>query len=79
MKPVTLRAHFDGERIQLDEPFELQTGVPVVVMVQRDSSADPDHEDWLRLAQQHLADAYGDEPEYPLSLIKEPNPDYEGR
>jgi hypothetical protein len=47
-------------------------------MVQRESNADPDHEDWLRLAQQHLADAYGDEPEYPLSLIKEPNPDYEG-
>ena len=79
MKPVALRAHFDGEHIQLDEPFELQPGTPVTVMVLHESSADSEHADWLRLSQQRLAEAYGDdEPEYPLSLLKEPNPDYEG-
>jgi hypothetical protein len=51
-----------------------------MVMVQHDSSADPEREDWLRLSQQRLADAYGDdEPDYPLSLIKEPNPDRSAR
>ncbi|HEX3131654.1 MAG TPA: hypothetical protein VH394_30235 [Thermoanaerobaculia bacterium] len=76
MKPVALRAHFDGEHIRLDEPFELQPGTPVTVMVLGD---DPERADWLRLSQQGLAEAYGDdEPEYPLSLVKEPNPDYEG-
>lgn len=76
MKPVALRAHFDGEHIHLDEPFELRPGTSVTVMVPGD---DPERADWLRLSQQRLAEAYGDdEPEYPLSLIKEPNPDYEG-
>jgi hypothetical protein len=79
MNHVALRAHFDGEHIQLDEPFELRPGTPVTVTVQRDPSVDPERADWLRLSQQRLAEAYGDdEPEYPLSLIKEPNPDYEG-
>jgi hypothetical protein len=51
----------------------------MVASAQGDPKADPDREDWLRLSQQRLADAYGDdEPEYPLTLIKEPNPDYEG-
>ena len=75
MQPVTLRAHFDGEHIQLDEEFELQPGTPVMVTV----PADLEREDWLRFAGQCFEAAYGDdEPEYPLSLIKEPNPDYEG-
>jgi hypothetical protein len=73
MKHVALRAHFDGEHIQLDEPFELEPGTPVTVMVPSD---DLEHADWLRHSQQRLADAYGDdEPEYPLSMIKEPNPE----
>jgi hypothetical protein len=45
---------------------------------QVDSSADPEREEWLRLSQEYLANAFeDDEPEYPLSLIKEPNPDFE--
>lgn len=76
MKPITLRAHFDGESIELDEPFELQPGTPLAVIVH---PADPEREEWLRLAARRFEDAYGDdEPEYSPSLIKEPNPDYEG-
>lgn len=76
MKPVTLRAHFNGERIELDEPFELQPGTPLAVTVH---PADPDREDWQRLSALRFAEAYGDdEPEYSPSLIKEPNPEYEG-
>ncbi len=36
--------------------------------------------EWFRLSEASLARAYGeDEVEYSLDLIKEPNPDYEGR
>ncbi|HMG76788.1 MAG TPA: hypothetical protein VK582_25160 [Pyrinomonadaceae bacterium] len=35
--------------------------------------------DWTRLSLESLARGYGDdEPEYPLDLIKESNPEYEG-
>jgi len=79
MKLVTLRAHFDGEQIHLDEPFDLEPGTPLTVTVHSDPPTDPEREDWLRLAGQCFEAAYGDdEPEYPLSLIKEPNPQYEG-
>lgn len=79
MKPVTLRAHFDGEHIQLDEPIELQPGTPVMATVPPGFMADSEHEGWLRLAGEYFEAAYeGDEPEYPLHLIKEPNPEYEG-
>lgn len=78
-KPVTLHAHFDGEHIQLDEPCELQPGTPLMVTVRPGFMADPEREGWIRLAGERFDAAYGDdEPEYPLSLIKEPNPEYEG-
>lgn len=78
MATVSLRAHFDGTQIQLDEPFPLQPNAKLLVTVLSD--VDDEHEDWARLAIQNLAQAYGpDEPEYPSELIKQANPDYEGR
>ncbi|HEV2764915.1 MAG TPA: hypothetical protein VGV38_18175 [Pyrinomonadaceae bacterium] len=39
-----------------------------------------EREGWPRLSAERLADAYGeDEPECSLDLIKEPNPEYDGR
>ena len=39
-----------------------------------------EQDDWQKLAEQGLNNAYGDhEPDYPASLIKEPNPAYESR
>jgi hypothetical protein len=77
MKAVTLRAHFDGEQIRLDEPFQLQPDTPLTLTVW--PKDDEDREDWLRLSALGLEEAYGEnEPEYPLDLIKEPNPEYEG-
>jgi hypothetical protein len=78
MKAVTLRAHFDGEQIRLDEPFRLEPDTSLAVTVlPKEQEDDPD---WSRLSVQGLAAAYGDaEPDYPLDLILEPNPDYEGR
>ena len=78
MATVSLRAHFDGKQIQLDEPFPLQPNAKLLVTVLSD--VDDEHEDWARLAIQNLARAYGpDEPEYPSELIKQANPEYDGR
>jgi antitoxin component of MazEF toxin-antitoxin module len=44
------------------------------------AESSPESRDFYVLSQRGLANAYGDdEPEYSLDLIKEPNPDYEGR
>lgn len=77
MKKVALKAHYDGEQIRLDEPFDLAPDTPLTVIV-GGMENDADREDWLLLSSQGLAAAYGDdEPEYPLSMIKESNPGYE--
>lgn len=78
METITLRAHFDGEQIRLDEPFELEPNTELIVTVLPGSSEQ--REDWTRLSLKSLARAYGDdEPDYSLDLIKEANPEYEGR
>lgn len=80
MKPVTLRAHFDGDRILLDEPFPLEPGVPLTVVVPQRQELEDERESWVLFSRLGLEGAFGgDEPEYSLDLIKEPNPDYEGR
>lgn len=76
MDSIVLRAHFDGEQIQLDDPFQLQPNMRLLVTV----IPEPDAErySWLRLSAEGLNAAYGeDEPDYPLTAIKEPNPSYE--
>jgi hypothetical protein len=79
METKTLRAHFDGSQILLDEPYELEPNVELIITVLPKSSQE-EREDWTRLSLESLARAYSDdEPEYSLDLIKEANPAYEGR
>ncbi|MBA3320639.1 MAG: hypothetical protein H0T45_04220 [Pyrinomonadaceae bacterium] len=79
METKTLRAHFDGNQILLDEPFELEPNVELIITVLPKPS-DEEREEWARLSLESLARAYGeDEPEYSLDSIKEANPEYEGR
>jgi hypothetical protein len=76
----TVRAHFDGKQILLDEPCQLDPDTQLLVIVLQDSSPDDEREDWLRISQNALERAYGsNEPIYSLDAIKEPNPDYEGK
>jgi len=82
MSPTTIRAHFDGEQIRLDEPCELKpdTKLLVVVVPDQDTSKDDDHDDWIGISRAGLQRAYGEqEPEYSLDAIIEPNPDYAGK
>jgi hypothetical protein len=62
MTPITLRAHFDGTTIRLDEPYELPTNAPLIVTVLPDDS---ERADWAAIATMALNRAYSDdEPEY---------------
>jgi hypothetical protein len=76
----TLRAHFDGNKIVLDEPFEMEPDTELIVAVLTREELDSEREDWANLAMESLERAYGDdEPEYTPDMIKEANPKYERR
>lgn len=80
MPIVALLAHFDGERICLDEPFDIEPDTKLIVTVLPKQEISNEHEDWLILSSKKLEDAYGEnEPEYSAELIKKVNPDYEAR
>ena len=73
----TVRAHFDGEHIRLDEPCMLEPDTPLLVIVLPKQCDEHEHADWIRLSQQALANAYdAEEPEYSLDAITESNPEY---
>jgi hypothetical protein len=77
MDNVSVSAHFDGERIVLDEPFELEPNTSLIVTIL--PKQDAERESWLCLSGGRLEDAYGeDEEDYSLDLIKEANPEYAG-
>ena len=65
MPTVTLKAHYDGSRILLDEPFEIPANSPLMVTVLPVSGAPMMDRDSLTVAKQALSRAYGDdEPDY---------------
>ena len=69
MPTVSLKAHYDGERVVIDEPFDLAPNAPLLVTV----LSDGDRSEWTSLATQSLAKAYGEgEPEYTLADVKHP-------
>lgn len=71
MKTLTLTAHFDGDHIQLDEPFALPADARLLVTILPEAAADPERQDWSALSKAGLARAYSDdEPDYPASLVR---------
>jgi len=76
METVSVSAHFDGERIRLAEPIELEPNTKLIVTILPKSNGE--REAWLALSGERLTDAYGEtEEEYPVDSIKEANPEYE--
>ena len=72
MISVTLKAHYDGKHIVLDEPFQIPVDAPLMVTVLAPSAAERglgrEHTSWSALSAENLARAYGsDEPEYSLA------------
>ena len=73
MSAVILKAHYDGEHIVLDEPFELPPNAPLAVTVLFPTTPELDREraEWAALSAQSLARAYGDdEPEYTTADLR---------
>ena len=75
MITVTLRAHYDGEHIVLDEPFEIPANTPLEVTVLAPDSSEHDREreraSWAAISAWSLARAYGDaEPEYTVADLR---------
>lgn len=65
MPSVSLKAHYDGERIQLDEPFDLPRNAALLVTVLSLPEGDGDRVVWLAASRATLARAFADnEPEY---------------
>ena len=61
MPTISLKAHFDGNVIRLDEPYEIPRDAQLLVTVLTSSSPS----DWSELSAAGLSRAYGDdEPEY---------------
>jgi hypothetical protein len=80
MPIIALLAHFDGERICLDEPYKLEPNTKLIVTILTNQESISEHKNWLILSRQRLEKAYGEnEPEYSADLLKEVNPDYEAR
>ena len=79
MHTIHLKAHYDGEKILLDEPFTIEPNTKLIVTV-LPKHLNEEREDWRVISQKGLEQAYGEsEPEYSIDLIKEANPDYEGK
>ncbi len=72
MPAITLKAHFDGQRILLDEPFDLPKGSRLMVTVLPPPPPDGmENAQWSQLSSAGLARAYGDdEPEYSMDDVK---------
>lgn len=66
MPVVSLKAHFDGQLIQLDEPFVLPPNAQLLVTVLSPAEdVEAEGAAWSELSLSGLAQAYGsDEPEY---------------
>lgn len=76
MTHITVRAHFDGTHILLDDPIQLQPNTQLLVTIMQPINVED--QAWHGLSMQGLAAAYSDdEPEYPLTSLKEHNADYE--
>jgi hypothetical protein len=70
MPTVSLRAHYDGSAIRLDEPFDLPEGAQLLVTVLEDAPPESEKAGWFALSARGLARAYGDsEPEYSLADV----------
>jgi hypothetical protein len=67
MASISLKAHYDGKTIRLDEPFDLPEGAQLIVTV-LEAQAEQERAGWIDLSARGLARAYGDsEPEYSIA------------
>ena len=72
MPTISLKAHYDGRTIRLDEPFDLPQNARLMVTV-LPPLTEADREDWAGLSLLNLVRAYGEnEPEYSERDVRDP-------
>jgi len=77
MKTKTIKAHFNGDQIVVDDPVELEPNTKLLITII--AKPDEEHDAWVSLSKNRLEQAYdSNEMDYSLNLIKELNPYYEG-
>ena len=70
MPSSSLKAHYDGTAIRLDEPFDLPEGAQLIVTVLGAPAPEQERAGWIDLSARGLARAYGDsEPEYSVADV----------
>jgi len=70
MPSISLKAHYDGTAIRLDEPFDLPEGAELIVTVLEAAQPGKERAGWIDLSARGLARAYGDsEPEYSVADV----------
>jgi hypothetical protein len=70
MPSVTLKAHFDGRSILLDEPYQIPSNARLLVTLV-EPGQDDERTLWSGLSLSGLAGAYGDdEPDYGPTDVK---------
>ncbi|TVQ97697.1 MAG: hypothetical protein EA399_12440 [Desulfovibrionales bacterium] len=71
MPTITLKAHFNGKNIQLDEPCDLPDDAQLLVTILSPPPLEAERAAWSSLAAESLSRAYGkDEPEYTMEDIQ---------
>lgn len=77
MSYITLSGHFDGQHIQLDDPYPLAPETRVLITVLTPSAFDQESAQWVALSLEGLATAYGPgEPDYTSVIRHQWNPDH---
>lgn len=74
MATISLKAHFNGQHIVLDEPFSFPENAQLIVTVLHASSEEAlkERDSFADTAARELSRAYGeDEPEYTAADIRE--------
>jgi hypothetical protein len=72
MSIITLKAHYDGKQVCLDEPIDLAPNTPMLVTIAQPDAEATDRAEWFALAKAAFARAYGDnEPDYSNAVILE--------
>jgi len=75
MNAATLKAHYDGKHICLDDPYPLEPNTRLLVTVVPGDTADEERQAWLAASQAWFARAYGEnEPDYSGAVIREQPP-----
>ncbi len=75
MNAITLKAHFDGKNICLDDPYPLAPNTRLYVTVVPGDSEDDERRAWLAASQGRIAGAYSkDEPDYSDAVLREKPP-----